>query len=102
MTLPAASTVYVPCVAVLRRYVGDSARYPGWYHNLRANPEAVVEIESERANYVARDADEDERSEIWTRAVRMYSGYERYSARAGRRIPIMVLSLAEDAGRRAA
>ena len=69
-----------------------STRHPGWYHNLRAHPEAVIEIDGERTNYVARDADEDERRAIWTRAVRMYSGYERYSARAGRRIPIMVLT----------
>jgi deazaflavin-dependent oxidoreductase (nitroreductase family) len=68
-----------------------STRHPGWYHNLRAHPEAVVEIDGVQMNYVARAADDDERAEIWTRAVRMYSGYERYAARANRQIPIMVL-----------
>ena len=79
-----------------------STRHPGWYHNLRAHPEAVVEIDGERANYIARDADEDECSAIWTSAVRMYSGYQRYLVRANRRIPIMVLCPATVSETRAA
>ena len=69
-----------------------STRHPGWYHNLRARPEATVEIKGERRTYTAREAEGDEREEIWARAVRMYSGYERYGSRAGRKIPVMVLT----------
>ena len=69
-----------------------STSHPGWYHNLRARPEATVEIKGKRRAYTAREAEGDEKSEIWARAVRMYSGYERYVARAGRKIPVFVLT----------
>ena len=75
-----------------------STRHPGWYHNLRASPEAIVEINGKSDTYVAREAEEAERAEIWERAVRMYSGYERYKGRAGRKIPIMVLTPTQGAG----
>lgn len=75
-----------------------STRHPGWYHNLRANPEATVEIRGERTRYAARETEGDERAEIWRMAAKMYSGYEVYGPRAGRRIPVMALSpLPEDA-----
>jgi deazaflavin-dependent oxidoreductase (nitroreductase family) len=75
-----------------------SRRHPGWYHNLRARPQATVDIKGEKGNYVAREAGEGERAEIWARAVRMYSGYERYKGRAGRKIPIMILTPSEGEG----
>ncbi len=73
-----------------------STRHPGWYHNLRAHPESTVEIKGERRTYSAREAREDERDEIWSRANRIYSGYEKYRVRAGRKIPLMVLRPASE------
>jgi len=69
-----------------------STHHPGWCHNLRAKPHAAVEIGGERREYVAREAEDREREEIWPRAVRMYSGYGKYAQRAGRKIPIMILT----------
>ncbi len=82
-------------IAVIGTRFG-STRHPGWYHNLRARPEATVEIKGERRTYSAREAEGDERAEIWERAVRMYSGYETYGSRAGRKIPVMVLTPASE------
>lgn len=84
-------------VAIMGSRFG-STRHPGWYHNLRARPEATAEIKGERRAYTAREADDDAREEIWARAVRMYPGYEKYESRAGRKIPVMVLTpVSEDA-----
>jgi deazaflavin-dependent oxidoreductase (nitroreductase family) len=69
-----------------------STRHPGWYHNLRAQPDATVEIAGRRTACVARAADDAERQKIWERAVRMYSGYARYAGRARRVIPILILT----------
>jgi deazaflavin-dependent oxidoreductase (nitroreductase family) len=72
---------------------GGHPRHPGWYHNLRAHPEAVVEIRGRREKVVAREADGAERADLWRRAVEFYPGYAAYQTRAGsRRIPVMVLS----------
>ncbi len=70
---------------------------PGWYWNLRANPEAVVSIGREEGSYIAREAYDDERDRYWNIAVQSYSGYEVFKGRTGgRTIPIMVLSPKED------
>lgn len=72
---------------------GGYPQHPAWYHNLRAHPEAMVEIRGERETVVAREADGAERVELWRRAVEFYPGYGAYQKRAGaRRIPVMVLS----------
>lgn len=72
---------------------GGHPRHPGWYHNLRACPEAIVEIRGRRERVVAREAEGAEREELWGRAVEFYPGYAAYQRRAGsRRIPVMVLS----------
>ena len=73
-----------------------SEKHPGWYHNLRADPTATVEIKGKRRRYTTREADEDERADIWRRAVAMYPGYDKYKARAGRRIPVIVLEPAPE------
>ena len=46
----------------------------------------------------AREAEGDERAEIWHEATQIYSGYEKYAPRTNRKIPVMVLTpMAEDA-----
>ena len=72
---------------------GGHRRHPGWYHNLRAHREAIVEIRGRREAVVAREAEGAERAELWGRAVEFYPGYAAYQKRAGsRRIPVVVLS----------
>jgi deazaflavin-dependent oxidoreductase (nitroreductase family) len=88
-------------IAVIGTRFG-STRHPGWYHNLRAHPEATLQIDGVLGAYLARVADETERAEIWERAVRMYSGYERYAARARRTIPVMILHPMPETHRRVA
>lgn len=77
-----------------------SRHHPGWYHNLRARPEATVEIKGERRSYTAREAEGDERSEIWRQAADMYPGYDIYGSRAGRKIPLLVLEPASPASQK--
>ena len=78
-------------VAVIGTRFG-STKHPGWYHNLRARPEATVTIKGESMVCGAREAEGDERGEIWDEATQIYSGYEKYAPRANRKIPVMVLT----------
>jgi deazaflavin-dependent oxidoreductase (nitroreductase family) len=71
---------------------GGSPRHPAWYLNLRAHPEATVEIRGRRSTYEAREAEGDERAALWRRAVDVHPGYDVYQSRAGRQIPVMVLT----------
>ena len=71
------------------------ARHPAWYHNLKANPAAVLQRGGHSGAYVADEVtDEAERERLFALGERIYPGYSQYRARTtavGRRIPIMRL-----------
>ena len=70
-----------------------STSHPAWYLNLQANPEASVLLNGEEFSIRAREANEQERAEIWERATKIYGGFEKYLSRVGDRvIPILILS----------
>jgi deazaflavin-dependent oxidoreductase (nitroreductase family) len=66
---------------------------PGWYHNLRAHPDAVaVEVGGRRIPVRARVVEGGEREELWRIVNDNYNGYETYQGRAGSRvIPVVLL-----------
>ena len=67
-------------------------RHPGWYHNLRAHPDAEVVIDGARRRVRAVEAEGDRRAEIWQAGLRVYPGFDQYERRAShRRISIFVL-----------
>ena len=68
------------------------AHHPGWYHNLRANPQATLATGGQSRTYVAREATGPEREVYWRKAVDLNPGYAAYEARTGgREIPVIVL-----------
>jgi deazaflavin-dependent oxidoreductase (nitroreductase family) len=64
---------------------------PGWYYNLKKNPECDVQQNGRSRKYIARETEGDERDKYWQLALSYYEGYEKYKERAGRKIPVMVL-----------
>lgn len=71
---------------------GGQPQHPGWYHNLRANPQARVLRGGREGSYHARETVGIEREALWQRAVALYSGYGVYQGRSdGRQIPVLVL-----------
>jgi deazaflavin-dependent oxidoreductase (nitroreductase family) len=78
---------------VLIASMGGNPKHPAWYHNLRANPNVrFLGPGGLTGDYVAREAEGDERSRLWAEAVDYYDGYATYQGRTdGRRIPVIVL-----------
>jgi len=70
---------------------GGHPRHPAWFHNLRANPDAAVQIGSEHREVRARIATDEERSRLWEKAVATYRGYRTYQQRTEREIPLVIL-----------
>lgn len=70
---------------------GGYPEHPAWFHNLKANPEATVQIGPERRAVRARVATKAERERLWPRAVEAYSGYADYQQKAEREIPMVIL-----------
>jgi F420H(2)-dependent quinone reductase len=70
---------------------GGYPKHPGWYHNLRANPDTTVQVGSSKRPVRARVATATERKRLWPRVVDVYSGYRGYQERTGREIPLVIL-----------
>jgi len=77
-------------VVVIGSNAGHS-RTPAWSLNLKANPEAEVEIGRERRPVHARVAEGEEREALWHRHNEQYSGFNEYEARTDRDIALFVL-----------
>jgi deazaflavin-dependent oxidoreductase (nitroreductase family) len=71
---------------------GGSTQNPAWFHNLRAQPETVIEVGREKRPVVAHVADEAERARLWPELTKLYPSFDNYQARTdGREIPLVVL-----------
>ncbi len=74
--------------------IGSNAgneRAPAWSHNLKANPDAEVQIRGERRQVRARVAEGVERTELWRKMNEQYAGFEDYDERTSRDIAVFVL-----------
>jgi deazaflavin-dependent oxidoreductase (nitroreductase family) len=68
-----------------------SKRVPAWWLNLQARPEADATVGDGWRAVRAREATEEEGSELWPRFVAMYRGYDHYKDIATRDMPVVVL-----------
>jgi F420H(2)-dependent quinone reductase len=71
--------------------VGGAPRNPDWYWNLKANPEARVQMQDRTLRVRAQEAEGEEKRRLWRRVVEMYPPYEDYQRRTEREIPVFVL-----------
>ena len=77
--------------------VGSNAgdrRDPAWWTNLKANPDAWVQVGRERIRVRGRAAPAAESETLGPRVVAAYASFERYRRRAGRPIPLVLLERA--------
>lgn len=71
---------------------GGAPENPGWFHNLRANPEVEIQVGRDRMPVRARVAEGDERDRLWKAADKVNGGtYATYQSLTSRQIPVIVL-----------
>jgi proline iminopeptidase len=70
---------------------GGAPEHPGWYRNLRSNPEAEIQVMGDRWRVRARDAEGDERERLWELMAEIWPHYDEYATRTDREIPVVVL-----------
>ena len=70
---------------------GGAPTHPDWYHNLRAHPEAAVELGRERFPARAIVAEGDARDRLYDRMAAQMPGFAEYQQNTTRRIPVVVL-----------
>ena len=72
-------------------------RDPDWFRNLRAAGAAEVQLGSERRRVRARELRDGERDRVWQDVVlTRVPGVQRYARKAGRTIPVALLTMAEE------
>jgi F420H(2)-dependent quinone reductase len=74
--------------------IGSNAGHsktPAWSLNLKANPDAEVEVGRKSRSVRARVAEGEERADLWRRHNEQYAGFDDYEARTDREIAVFVL-----------
>ena len=66
---------------------------PDWSYNLRAHPDAEIEVGAETVPVRARVAEGDEADRIWERQKQLFPNFAEYEKTAGgRKIPVVLLA----------
>lgn len=68
-----------------------NAKTPAWSLNLRADPDAEVEVKGKRTKVRARIAEGEERDELWRKHMEQYSGWDYYEEQLDREPAVFVL-----------
>jgi deazaflavin-dependent oxidoreductase (nitroreductase family) len=75
---------------------GDD-RNPAWWVNLKAAPHGRVQVGWAKTGVTARQASAEEKARLWPRITDVYPGYDEYTTRTTREIPVVILTPVEHA-----
>ncbi|MFC9894522.1 nitroreductase family deazaflavin-dependent oxidoreductase [Nocardia sp. NPDC127579] len=70
---------------------GGLPKHPQWYHNLRAAPDAHIQIGRDRFPVHAATADAEQRARLWPLLVAAFADFDTYQAWTDREIPVVIL-----------
>ena len=71
---------------------GGAPRNPSWYHNLKANPNATIEVGTDTIDVLASEAGGEERERLYRTQAERIPQFAEYERRSERTIPVMVLT----------
>jgi deazaflavin-dependent oxidoreductase (nitroreductase family) len=71
---------------------GGAPSHPAWYHNLSANPATTIEVGNDTIGVVASEAVGEERNRLYRAQAERIPQFGEYERKAGRVIPVMVLT----------
>jgi len=85
-------------------YLHDDGRYvvfaskagaptnPAWYHNLKAHPEATIEVGGDTIAVTAREVTREERDRLFSAQAERSPQFAEYQQKTDRLIPVVVLT----------
>ena len=71
--------------------LGGAPEHPVWYYNVVAHPHVELQDGAHKRDYLAHEAQGEERDLWWQRAVAAYPDYAAYARKTERLIPVFVL-----------
>ena len=78
-------------IVIIASFAGGP-KNPPWYNNLGANPEAMVEVGSERFRVRAAVTAGEERQRLYNRQAEQMPIFAEYQQKTTRQIPVLVLT----------
>jgi deazaflavin-dependent oxidoreductase (nitroreductase family) len=70
---------------------GGKALMPVWYHNLRAHPQAEIQVGKRRFRVAAELVPPEEYEHLWAAWLKQHPAYERAQQQTARRFPLVRL-----------
>jgi deazaflavin-dependent oxidoreductase (nitroreductase family) len=71
---------------------GGAPEHPGWYHNLKAEPNVAIEIGDDKVDVVAEEVTGAERDRIYAIQVERQPQFGEYEQKTDRTIPVIELT----------
>lgn len=65
--------------------------HPAWFHNLRSDPRATIQVNDRQFAVRAEVAGAEQRGQLWERLMELAPSYANYANRTSREIPVVVL-----------
>jgi len=81
---------------VITASAGGADKHPGWFFNIRSNPQATIQVKDERIKVTAEIAEKEKKSELWARLVEVAPNFAGYEKRTSREIPMVILHPVEE------
>lgn len=66
-------------------------RNPGWYYNLKDNPQVAIQVQDQVMTAVAEEAKGELRNQLWGQLVEQAPSYAAYPKQTTREIPVIIL-----------
>ena len=71
---------------------GGAPENPGWYHNLKAEPNVSIEVGDRKFDALATEVTGDERDRLYSAQEAVQPQFGEYATKTDRKIPVIVLS----------
>jgi len=81
---------------VITASAGGADRHPGWFFNIRSNPQATIQVKDKPIKVTAEIAGPEKKPELWTRLVEVAPNFAGYQKRTSREIPMVILHPVEE------
>jgi deazaflavin-dependent oxidoreductase (nitroreductase family) len=82
------------CVVVASN--GGQGKLPNWWLNIRESKQTQIEIGRKHLNVRVREANPEERQQLWRRVVAYGAGHEKYQERTPYPLPLVIFHPIEE------
>lgn len=81
---------------VITASAGGADKHPGWFFNIRSNPQATIQVKDKHITVTAEIAGPEKKPELWARLVERAPNFAGYQKRTDREIPMVILHPVEE------